>query len=146
MVAQNLYAAFQAEAGNDYNVTAIMDGWLTQRGYPVVDVKVAKDRKRIAVTQKRFLTSNPNHHDKTVWNVPLTYASNKENTQFSNTKPTAILSNSSMEIVLSEPIDWIVFNVQETGIGCCTLAPSFFGASFSLFRFYPTNRLLSCEL
>lgn len=115
MVPETLYAAFQSEVGNDYNVTEVMGSWVSQPGYPIINVKVSNDRKNIAVTQKRFLENNPNHQDKTLWNVPLTYASSKENGNFSDTKPIALLSNHSLEINLREPVDWIVFNVQQTG-------------------------------
>lgn len=112
---ENLYAAFQDEVGNDYNITKVMGDWVKQPGYPIIDVRVANDRKRIDILQKRFLQRNLNHQDKTVWNVPLTYASNRENRNFSSTKPIALLSNISMEIDLREPVDWIIFNVQQTG-------------------------------
>lgn len=84
----------------------------------MLNVKLADDRKRIVITQKRFLQSNPNHQDKTLWNVPLTYATDKENTDFSFTKPVAILSKESSKIDLKEPADWIVLNVQQSGKIC----------------------------
>lgn len=122
-----LYAAFQNEVGIDYNITEIMGGWVSQAGYPILNVNVANDRKHIVVTQKRFLQNNPNHQDKTLWNVPLTYATSKENSNFTVTKPITLLSNHSLEINLKEPVDWIIFNVQQTGI--CTLNLSFFTES-----------------
>lgn len=112
---ETLYAALQRAVGDECNVAEIMDGWVTRPGFPVLHVNVAADRKRVAVTQKRFLQIGPNHHDKTLWTVPLTYATNKENSDFSFTKPTAYLTNASLNIALKEPADWIVFNVQQSG-------------------------------
>lgn len=111
-----LYAAFQSEVGSDFNVTETMGSWISQPGYPILNVNIANDRKRITVTQKRFLQSNPNHHDKTLWHVPVTYASGKENSDFTDTKPITLLTNQSLKINLKEPVDWIILNVQQTGI------------------------------
>lgn len=92
-----------------------MSSWVLQPGFPVLNVNVASDRKHIEITQKRFLRNNPNHQDKTLWNIPLTYATDKENSDFSFTKPMAMLSNGSLQVDLKEPIDWIIFNVQQSG-------------------------------
>lgn len=81
----------------------------------MLDVHLASDRKHILIRQKRFLESNPNHEDETQYSVPLTWASNNENSDFSYTKPMAMLVNSSVQFGLDKPIDWIVFNVQQTG-------------------------------
>lgn len=112
---ETLYTALQSVVGNESNVAEVMDGWVTQPGFPVLNVNLSDDRKHVVVTQKRFLRSNPNHQDKTLWNVPITYATDKENTDFSFTKPIAILSKDSLQIDLKEPADWIVFNVQQSG-------------------------------
>lgn len=114
-VPETLYAALQSSVGNESNVAEIMDGWVTQPGFPVLNVKLTGDRKHLIITQKRFLRSNPNHQDKTLWNVPLTYATDKENSNFSNTKPVALLTKESSKIDLKEPAEWIVLNVQQSG-------------------------------
>lgn len=114
-VPEKLLAAFQKEIGNDFNVTDVLNGWIVQPGYPVLHVNVTSDRQHIVLTQKRFLQTNPNHQDNTQWNVPITYASNRNNTDFIDTKPVNILSHNCLNINLKEPIDWIIFNVQQTG-------------------------------
>lgn len=110
-----MYSAFQNEVKNEFNVTDIFDSWVSQPGFPVLNVHLSNDRKHIKIQQKRYLDSNPNHEDKTQYKVPLTWASNNENTDFSYTNPMALLSNSSLQIELKTPIDWIVFNVQQSG-------------------------------
>lgn len=92
-----------------------MSCWVSQPGYPVLFVKVEKDRKLVEITQTRFLHTNPNHQDQTQWNIPITYASDKINTEFSNTKPFIIFTNKSLQIELNDTIDWIVFNVKQSG-------------------------------
>lgn len=114
-VPEKLYAAFQGVIGSEYNVTELMDAWVYKPGYPLITAAVANDRKRVVITQKRYLQNNPNQEDKTLWHVPITYATDKVNNDFADTKPTKILSNESFEIEFKEPIDWIILNVQQTG-------------------------------
>ena len=116
-VPAQLYASFQTEAGNDLNVAEIWSSWAIQPGYPILNITVAPNRKHVTISQKRFLQNNRNPQTKSVWKIPLTYASNNQNSNFSYTKPLAMLSDESMEIELEEPIDWIIFNVQQTGKG-----------------------------
>lgn len=114
-VSETLYAAFQTAVKDEFNVSKVLDGWITQTGYPVITVQVSSDRKQIEVRQNRYLRNNTIHHDKTQWNVPLNWASNLENSDFSYSKPMTILTNSSLKINSNKPIDWIVFNVQQSG-------------------------------
>lgn len=92
-----------------------MSGWILQSGYPVLSVRVASDRQHILITQKRFLQNNPIHQDKTLWKIPITYANNHQNTDFIDTKPVTMLSDKCIKINLKKPIDWIIFNVQQSG-------------------------------
>lgn len=110
-----MYAAFQKEIDNDIDIANIMSTWVVQAGYPVVNVNVQSNRKEISVTQKRFLLANPDRDDKQIWEVPLTYATSLENNDFNNTKSTLILSKGQLSIEFEKEIEWIVFNVQQTG-------------------------------
>jgi puromycin-sensitive aminopeptidase len=55
------------EAATGEPVRRIMDQWIWQGGYPILDVRVAADRIRI--DQHRFLADGA--EDPTVWDVPL---------------------------------------------------------------------------
>lgn len=115
---EKLYAAFQNEVGqNGLNITDFLSGWVQQPGYPVLNVNVSSDRQSVTITQRRFLRNNPDHQDDTLWHIPITYASDKQNTDFSATKASVYLThfNESLQIELGEAIQWIVFNVQQTG-------------------------------
>lgn len=114
-VPKNLYSVFQNEVKDELNVADVFDSWVSQPGFPVLTVHLSDDRKHVEIRQKRYLDNGPNHEDKTQYKVPLTWASNYENTDFSYTKPMAMLMNSSLKIELKKPIDWIVFNVQYSG-------------------------------
>lgn len=115
-VPDQLYAAFQQEIPNGINVTKYVSGWITQPGYPVLTVKVSSNRKSAVISQRRFLPHNPKHTDDTVWSIPITYASNVEN-DFNRTVTNQFLFNESMRINFDGAVDWIVFNLQQTGKG-----------------------------
>ncbi|XP_055325495.1 uncharacterized protein LOC129579438 [Sitodiplosis mosellana] len=112
---ETLYAAFQEQLSNGLNVTEFMSGWISQPGYPVLNVNVSSDRKSIQISQRKFLRNNAEHQDKTLWHIPITYASNKENVDFKQTKTDTFFAEESRTIDLPEAIEWIVFNVQQTG-------------------------------
>lgn len=49
----DLFKILQDSVGNKLNVTAIMDTWTRQEGFPVINVK--KSENKFILTQKRFL-------------------------------------------------------------------------------------------
>lgn len=114
-VPAKLYDSFQKQVKDALNVTEVMSGWVTQPGYPVIYANISSDRKTIELTQRRFLRNKVEHDDKTQWSVPITFASDKQNANFNNTKAGIFLSGETLQINVTEPIEWIVFNVQQTG-------------------------------
>lgn len=92
-----------------------MDAWIYKSGYPVLNVMLSNDRSSLHISQKRFLRNDMDHDDKTLYNVPITYATSQFNTDFLNTRPIVYLDIDEKTIELGEPIDWIVLNVQQTG-------------------------------
>lgn len=94
-----------------------MEPWTTQAGYPVVTVRVHENRASFEVTQKRFFLNEQSREDKTVWTVPLSYASANDNSDFAVTKARFFLQpnyDEGLNVTIGK-IDWIVFNVQQTG-------------------------------
>ena len=55
----DLFKILQESSPDSLNVTAIMDTWTRQKGFPVVNVK--KSGNKYVLTQKRFL-ANPDAH------------------------------------------------------------------------------------
>lgn len=49
----DLFNILQDAVGNKLNITAIMDTWMRQEGYPVINVK--KTGNKFILYQKRFL-------------------------------------------------------------------------------------------
>ena len=115
VVPETLFAAFQTVVKNDFNVSEVLNGWVTQPGYPVISVHVSSNRKQIEVRQNHYKRNSTIHDDKMQWKVPINWASNVENSDFSFSQPMTILMNSSLTIDLKEPVEWIVFNVQQSG-------------------------------
>ena len=80
---QDLWSALEAESGQP--VTAIMDSWVKQMGYPVLQVETdrSEGQTRLSITQERFVydrllgesepdpDSDDNGDNNEVWRVPL---------------------------------------------------------------------------
>ena len=70
----DLWKAMEDES--NIPVASIMDSWVQQIGYPVIDVDVDRGEKQIKleISQQRFVYENimqPETGDKTLWQVPL---------------------------------------------------------------------------
>lgn len=115
---EKLFSALQKQTPHmEVDIAAVLGSFTTQSGYPVINVEVQENRRDIRITQRRFLLRNKDHSDETKWEVPLTYATSFENQKFQSTKHTFLLQSkvTALDINLLEKIDWIVFNVQQTG-------------------------------
>lgn len=112
---EQLFAAFEKIVEGEDDVKEFMESWVYNAGYPLITVKMADDRTSVEITQKRFLRNKADHHDKTLYHIPITFATNKQNTNFTDTKRNAIMKSEKLNIKLTEPADWIILNVQQTG-------------------------------
>lgn len=114
---EKLYSAFQKQATGDIDIAAVLGSFTTQSGYPVINVDVQANRRDVRITQRLFLLQNKDHNNNTKWEVPLSYATKFDNQNFQSTKNQFLLTSKSnaLEINFLEQIDWIVFNVQQTG-------------------------------
>ncbi|XP_072160074.1 aminopeptidase Ey [Bemisia tabaci] len=100
------------------SVKAIMDPWISQTGYPVLDVKKNSDGL-ITVSQRMFEPERKSSdeaakNESSLWPIPITYTTG-ELADFSNTKPQKWLTGrGSLAIpdLKAEDGQWIVFNLQ----------------------------------
>ena len=98
-----------------------MDTWVNQKGYPVLNAKRNYESNNVELTQKRFLSYKPESSDNDThdykWYIPINYAT-ESNPEFKNTTPlTWMEPNNSLTLKLTgENKDWVIFNVQQTGI------------------------------
>lgn len=112
----DLFKILEESSPDNLNVTAIMNTWTRQKGFPVVNVK--KSDNTYVLTQKRFLTDSDANFDASEseygykWTIPITYITDKIS------KPILIwFDKDSKDLVIKfeEPIDWIKFNANEVG-------------------------------
>ena len=116
---QDLWAALEEESG--LPVTAIMDSWVLQTGYPVLQVEAerASDDAQLSLSQERFVYDSAGPGESggaspdeegggTVWRVPVTVSA-----------PGAVTASTVMEereAQLTIPTaDWYKVNSDQTG-------------------------------
>jgi len=96
----------------DYRIKEVMDTWMNQNRYPVVNVEKNYETGEITISQKCFHAQETD--ESIAWWIPITFAT-QSNPNFSNTVPSLWLrpnQNISFEI---KPNDWIIVNLQQTG-------------------------------
>ena len=112
---QDLWAALEEESG--LPVTSIMDSWVKQTGYPVLQVEAARTPGdvQISLTQERFVydrllgDEEPNPE---VWQVPVSISSPGE------TSASSVMEDRRTSIALpaaSPADDWYKVNAGQTG-------------------------------
>ena len=112
---QDLWAALEEESG--LPVTTIMDSWVKQTGYPVLEVEA--DRRandvQISLTQERFVYDSllggeePNPE---VWQVPVTVSSPR------SVSASTVMESREAVVTLPAAIssdDWYKVNADQTG-------------------------------
>ena len=82
-------------------IKQIMESWINQKGYPVIEVK--QNKNTLALSQKRF-----NSNEKTLWNIPLTIKTN-------NSTIKALLTKRNQTIKLPESTLWYKININQEG-------------------------------
>lgn len=119
-----------------------MGSWVTQAGYPVLSVSINDAKDNITVKQTRFLRNYGlnGHEDQTLWHIPITYATNKNNADFSSTSTTAFIKDRETTIEVPKDVDWVIFNVQQSGNHIEMFGNNEFGADFfSWIGYYRVN-------
>jgi puromycin-sensitive aminopeptidase len=97
------------DGASDYPVSAIMDTWVYQPGFPQIDVKLVKGGVELA--QRRYLVI-PDETDTTVWKVPVQLRGSVDGQPF-ETK--YLLEKDEAVVEFDGPIDWIVANAGGYG-------------------------------
>ena len=115
---QDLWDALGEASGQP--VAAMMDTWVKQTGYPVVDVKTTRshDSVDLSVSQKRFVYEHvvdAGKSDDTLWHVPL------DATTAADAQPTSLLMDehqATMSVALppgESAEGWVKLNPGQTG-------------------------------
>ncbi|XP_078053575.1 aminopeptidase N [Augochlora pura] len=112
----NLFKNLQAAAGENTgwggaSLSEIMKTWITNPGYPVVNVKKISDN--YVLSQERFLFYGSDKE--TRWWIPITYVTEDALT-FSDTAPAIWLKPSEDDhMIWSIEADWILLNKHQIG-------------------------------
>ncbi|XP_024876606.1 aminopeptidase Q-like [Temnothorax curvispinosus] len=94
----------------DFKIKDVMDTWINQNRYPVLNVTINYKTGEVAVTQKCFRVTECINNK---WWIPMTYA-DQSNLDFSNTMPNNWLGPDQTSRVEINIRDWIIVNVQQT--------------------------------
>ncbi|XP_067138459.1 LOW QUALITY PROTEIN: glutamyl aminopeptidase-like [Centruroides vittatus] len=89
------------------NISAMMNSWIEQKGYPIITV--IRHRDRLVVSQKPFLleSKEKNH---VLWNIPFSLQTDKTPIQWH------ILKDSESSINIPINVSWFKVNVNQTGL------------------------------
>ncbi|XP_067940049.1 aminopeptidase Ey-like isoform X2 [Watersipora subatra] len=133
----HLWQAMQDEAdrqqikddrGNALNVKEILDTWLLQMGYPLLEVQsnppTADGKVTLTVTQSHFLQDDSQEPDPRYpspydyrWDVPVSYATS-DHPDFDVTETSVhwfYKDDNSLKIEINASADWVVINPKQYG-------------------------------
>ncbi|XP_025415668.1 aminopeptidase N-like isoform X2 [Sipha flava] len=99
-------------------VKDVMDTWILQPGFPVVNVTRNYEEDTLIVSQSRFLLhDSKNDQFNNFWWIPLTFTTSSK-LDFSVTKPSYWFKPEELMLITETGIsskDWVLFNINETG-------------------------------
>ena len=112
---ENLWDALEAASGQP--VTQVMDSWVKQTGYPMVEANITRDGGKLGVhlTQQRFLYDSlldQGEKDPTVWPVPVSVTTQRPDQKFSH-----LMREAELEFPFTsapDPSGWAKVNGGQT--------------------------------
>jgi len=124
----DLWDALEESTGEP--VRRIMDSWIFQGGFPVIDVDLVDEGSTLRFTQQRFGYAGDIGEDDPAedaaladerWVVPLIFSSStNDNVNFEK----VLLEGDSTDVDLFERIDWVLVNTEGTGFYRAQYAPT----------------------
>lgn len=109
---------------NRTSVGEIMNSWTMQSGFPLVTVIRDYEKQTMNLKQEKYfsasllLRNRTNPLNSSLWFIPITFTTARS-TNFKNTRPSYWMRNEvgiNISSVDAASTDWIVVNVQQTGI------------------------------
>ncbi|XP_074096466.1 thyrotropin-releasing hormone-degrading ectoenzyme-like isoform X3 [Cotesia typhae] len=117
VTANNLFHALQESYDENrlfatLNIQELMDPWLKQTGYPIINVTRNYETGDINITQYNAMKTNPDN----LWMIPLTFTDSSK-LKFDNTQPTHWLRPVRERFTLynTNKDDWVIFNIKLSG-------------------------------
>jgi puromycin-sensitive aminopeptidase len=109
----------------------IMDSWIFQKGYPLVSASISEGGSTITLSQDRFLYTEGDEPDTTIWSVPIVM---KVGTESGFDEVRYLLEENSAEIKLDSPAIWASANAGGSGFFRARYSPEMLKAlSSSMF-------------
>ncbi|XP_055918386.1 membrane alanyl aminopeptidase-like [Eupeodes corollae] len=99
------------------DVDSFFHDWTETVGFPVINVTLSPDHLKATIQQTRYVHDPNDGSDQHLrYTIPLTFTTNVQK-DFNNTYPTFYFNKDQQQIVIDfkEPINWIMFNIQQTG-------------------------------
>jgi puromycin-sensitive aminopeptidase len=122
----DLWDAIEEASGEP--VRRIMDSWIFQGGFPLIDVDLVDDGGTVRLTQERFGYAGDlggdaelEAHRATRWSVPVILTISMNGVL---TVEKVLLEGDSVDIALVEAIDWVLVNTEGTGFYRVRYAPT----------------------
>ncbi|HEX6221160.1 MAG TPA: M1 family metallopeptidase, partial [Acidimicrobiia bacterium] len=97
------------DGASDYPVSAIMDTWVFQRGFPQIDVRIVDGG--IELAQRRYLVI-PDETDTTIWKVPIQLRGSVDGKPF---EMKYLLEKDEAVVEVDGSVDWVVANAGGFG-------------------------------
>jgi puromycin-sensitive aminopeptidase len=110
------------DGASEYPVSAIMDTWVYQRGFPQIDVKKVDGGVRLS--QRRYLVI-PDESDTTIWKVPVQVRGVADGKPF---EVKYLLEEDEGVVPLEGEIEWVVANAGGHGFYRTSYSDDLFGA------------------
>lgn len=132
----DLWDAIEEATGEP--VRRIMDSWILQGGFPIIEVDLVNDGRTLRLTQEAFayagdlgegepVDDDSPADDAPTWVVPLIF-SQKSTVGEVITFEKVLLDRPAMDIDLVEPVEWLLVNTEGTGFYRARYAPDLLAA------------------
>ncbi len=120
----DLWDALEEASGEP--VRSIMDSWIFQGGYPLVDASIDEAATTVSFTQRRFTYSHDSHesHDSTnpapTWQVPVNL---RVSLGGEIRDERVLLDAAGATVSFDKPVDWVVLNAGGWGFYRSSYSP-----------------------
>ena len=132
----DLWDAIEEATGEP--VRRIMDSWIFQGGFPIIDVDLVNDGRTLRLTQERFayagdlgegdpVDDDADAPDTPRWAVPLIF-SQRSTVGDLVTFEKVLLDRPTLDLDLVEPVEWLLVNTEGTGFYRVRYAPGLLAA------------------
>jgi puromycin-sensitive aminopeptidase len=131
----DLWDALEESTGEP--VRRIMDSWILQGGFPVIDVDLVDDGSTLRLTQHRFGYAGdlgegddapPPAHDATArWSVPAIFSQKGAGDDVVSFER-VLIEGDSLDVTLFEAVEWVLVNTEGTGFYRVRYAPGLLAA------------------